>query len=182
MTTTLNDIRDRCRLVDGHWLWAGALSDGWPRIAAPEYTRHNGRKISQHGRRAVWHVIHQKPIPAGWRVFGTCKERTCVNPDHLVCEPTAERGRKVAKSGKWKGDLRRIAAVRATARKRSHLTPELIEYIRMSPKTGKALCEELGLGRTVVSKVRSGKTTAYTPVGGLFTGLLAANESNRRAA
>jgi hypothetical protein len=168
----LKTIRDRCRLVDGHWLWAGALSEGWPRVAAAEYTRHEGRKVSQHGRRAVWHVMHEKPIPNGWRVFGTCEERTCINPDHIECIPTAERGRRVRETGEQKGNLRRITAVRVAARKRSTLTPELIELITSSPKTGKALSEETGLGRTVISKVRKRKPHAYTPVGGMFTGLM----------
>ena len=179
---TLDDIKGRCKIVDGHWLWAGACSDGWPRIAAPEFTRHDGRKTSQHGRRAVWHVINRQPIPAGWRVFGTCEERTCINPEHIVCEPTAKWGKRVANSGKWRGLAERITKVRAAGRKRSHLTPDLIEAILASPKTGQALTVELGLSRTVISKARCGKATAFQPVGGLFTGLLATNDSKRRAA
>lgn len=173
MAKTIDDIRGRCVLIDGHWLWKGALSEGWPRIAAPEFTKHEGRQISQHGRRAVWHILNRKAIPKGYRVWGTCSERTCLNPEHIALETTAERGRKVAKSGKLKGDLARIATVRKSARRRSGLTPELIDTIRMSPKTGRALTQELGLSRTVISKVRTGKTTAFTPVGGLFSGLMA---------
>lgn len=173
MARTIDDIKGRCVLIDGHWLWKGALSEGWPRIAAPEFTNQEGRQVSQHGRRAVWHILNRKAIPKGYRVWGTCSERTCLNPDHATLETTAQRGRKVAKSGKLKGDIKRITTVRANARKRSHLTPELIDTIRMSPKTGQALTLELGLSRTVISKVRTGKVTAFTPVGGLFTGLMA---------
>jgi hypothetical protein len=181
MAKTLKDIEDRCRMVDGHWLWAGAMSDGWPRVYAPDYVK-GGRQLSQPGRRAVWHVVHRKPIPDGWRVFGTCDEPTCLNPDHIACEPPAKRGEKVAASGKWKGNIRKIAASRAAGRKRSHLTPEMIEYILSSPKTGKALSEELKIGRTIISNARRGKARAFMPVGGLFTGLLAANDSKRRSA
>lgn len=182
MTASINDIKDRCRLIDGHWFWAGATSDGYTRIAAPDYTNHDGKKVSQHGRRAVWHVLHGKPIPAGWRVFGTCREKTCLNPLHLICQPTAERGKAVAASGRQKGSVRRITAVRTAGRKRSSLTPELIELILTSPKTGQQLAAETGLGRTVISKVRKGRATAFTPVGGMFTGLMAANEERRWAA
>ena len=182
MAKTMKDIRDRCRMVDGHWLWAGALSEGWPRVAAPEFTRHDGKQVSQHGRRAVWHIKTQAPIPQGWRVFGTCEERCCLNPDHLKCMPVADRGREVADSGKLRGNLKRVAAVRTAARKRSHLTLELIDLILTSPKTGRALTKETGLGRTVISKVRQHKPTAFTPVGGLFTGLMSANDAARRQA
>lgn len=183
MAKTLKEIRDRCYLQDGHWLWRGALSEGWPRVAGPEYTRHEGRQVSsQHGRRAVWHIVNKKAIPEGWRVYGTCNERTCLNPEHLVCQPTAERGREIAASGEWKGNMRKITASRASGRRRSHLTPELIDYICNSPKTGKALAEELSLGRTVISNARRGKARSFQAVGGLFTGLLAANDSKRRAA
>lgn len=182
MTATVNDIKDRCRIEDGHWYWAGATSDGYTRISAPDFTIHGGKMTSQHGRRAMWHVMHRKAIPAGWRVFGTCDEKTCVNPAHLVCQPVAERGKEVAASGREKGSVRRITAIRASARKRSHLTEELIDLILTSDKSGRELMEETGLGRSVISKVRKGHATAFTPVGGLFSGLLAANDDRRRAA
>ena len=37
---TLDDIRQRCVLRDGHWLFRGALSAGkWPRIWGPDLSR-----------------------------------------------------------------------------------------------------------------------------------------------
>jgi plasmid stabilization system protein ParE len=178
----LDDIRARCVIDNGCWLWSGAMSKGWPRIWAPDYTNHNGELKTQTGRRAVWHVKTGGAIPAGWRVFGNCRNRNCIAPHHMECRPVAEEGARVAASEKLKGQVTRIAANRAIGRKRSHLTPELIELIRTSPKTGTAIAAETGLSRATVSRVRVGKALAFDAVGGLFTGLLAANEHHRRAA
>lgn len=176
----LDDIKARCRIVDGHWLWDGAMSDGWPRVFAPDFTLHGGKKASQNGRRAVWHVTKKKPIPKGWRVFGTCEERTCLNPKHMVCQPTAKWGEQLRETGKWLASVNRIVQSRAYWRRRGALTPELIELIHTSPKSAVRLAAETGLSRGAISKVRRGKVTAFTPVGGLVTGLLAANDSQRR--
>ena len=167
----LSQLRERCRVEDGHWLWTGATSDGVPRIWAPDYTK-GGKMASQTGRRAAWHLKQGKPLPEGWRVFGTCTEPACVNPAHAVARPVDEQGAIVAESGKWKGSVRRIAANRAIGRRRSSMTPELFETIKTSKKTGQQIARETGLCRTTVSRVRSGKATAFEPVGGLFTGLL----------
>lgn len=170
----LSQLRERCRVEDGHWLWTGATSDGGvPRVWAPDYTK-GGKMTSQTGRRAAWHLKHRKPLPQGWRVFATCTESACVNPAHSAARPVQEQGAIVAESGKWKGSVRRIAANRAIGRRRSSLTPELFETIKTSEKSGQQIARENGLCRTTVSRVRRGKATAFEPVGGLFTGLLRA--------
>lgn len=170
----MDDIKGRCRIdeLTGCWLWVGAKSEGWPRIWAPDHTNHGGDLRTQTGRRAAWHVKTGKPIPAGWRVFGTCDSRDCCNPAHMVCEPTAARGQKVAASGKLKNNIRRIAANRKTGRTRSSLSPELIAEIRESTETGLQIERRLGISRSTVSRVRTHKPLAFDPVGGVFTGLL----------
>lgn len=170
----MDDIKGRCRIdeLTGCWLWVGAKSEGWPRIWAPDYTNHGGELSTQTGRRAVWHIKTGQPIPNGWRVFGTCDSAVCLNPAHMVCEPTGAHGQKVAASGRLKGRITRITANRAAGRKRSSLTPELIQIIRESSETGVELQKRLGISRTTVSRVRTRKTLAFDPVGGVFTGLL----------
>lgn len=178
----LSDIRDRCHIEDGHWIWRGAVSAGGPNIWAPDFTRLDGKKVSQRGPRAVWHVKTGKAIPNGWRVFKTCDEPMCVNPAHVECKPCVEWGKEMAESGRWKGNVRRIAASRATGRARSSLDAEKVMQVLSSDKSGLQLAKELGACRNAISRLRTGKTTAFTPVGGLFTGLLASNDTGRRAA
>lgn len=176
----LQDIKDRCEIDDDHWLWKGAASSGVPRIWAPDYTARGGEKSAQTGRRAVWHVKHGKAIPNGWRIFAGCDEPMCVAPKHTRCLAPAEEGAAVAASGKWKGRITRITANRAIGRRRSKLTPELVALILSSPKSGSALGRELNLGRSLISKVRTRKTLSHEAVGGLFTGLMAMNDTSQR--
>ena len=178
---TLNEIKGRCRIEDGHWIWTGAKCEGVPRIWAPDYTSKGGRMVAQTGRRAVWHVKTGAPIPAGHRVFGTCTEPCCLHPLHMACRPVSEQGAMVAASGKLKGRVTRIAANRAIGRKRSMVTPEQIAIIQSSSKTGIQLAQELGLTRQIVSKHRSGRVTAFDPVGGMFSGLLIASQYRQGA-
>lgn len=171
---TLDDIKSNCEITeDGHWLWRGGLRvDGRPNIYAPDYTRSDGCMQTQAGLRAVWHIINKKPVPAGWRVFGTCEEKACCCPDHIRCAPEADIGAFTRKTKRYKGKTRRILANQATSRKRSRMTPELIEYIQTSPKTGRALAQELGLGESLVSKARRGEYLAFAGAGCMFTGLI----------
>lgn len=173
MAQTLDEVKARCRIEGKHWIWTGALSEGkWPRIYAPDYTD-GGKMKSQPGRRAVWHLkTAGRSIPHGWRVFG-CDVDLCISPECVVCQPTAKRGEKIAKTGAWKGNPKRIIANRLSGRKRSSLTPELIATISTSDKTGVELEAETGVSRQTISKVRTGRPNAYTPLGGLFTGLIA---------
>lgn len=181
---TLDDIKDRCRIDDdGHWIWTGALSQGkWPRIWAPDHTQPGSPMASQTGRRAVWHVSTGKAIPTRWRVFGTCEMDRCLNPKHMECGTTAEWGAHVSNSGIHTGSIRRLNAARQTGRKRSVLTPDTRMEVITSQETGRAVAQRLGISEQTVSKVRRGHTVCFEPAGGLFSGLIAANDSARRRA
>lgn len=172
MARSLKDVKARCEIEGGHWLWTGALSAGLPNIYAPDYT--TGGMSCQRGARAVWHLHTGQQIPNGWRVFSKCREPLCVNPAHVECKPMPEWGKDVAESGRWRGNMKRIAANRRTARARSNLTPEKVTLILSSDKTGNQLARELGSSRSSVSRIRAGHATAFTPVSGLFTGLVSA--------
>lgn len=167
---TLEDIRERCVITeDGHWLWRGSLRpDGRPNIWAPDYTK--GGMSVQCGPRAVWHCSTGRPIPPNWRAYGTCEEKTCCNPACVACTSEEAFGRWLAKSGKFKGQAKRILANRTTGRARSKLTPELIEEIQFSSETGVALAQRLGLGTSLVSKARRGEVKVFQPLG-MFSGL-----------
>lgn len=168
----LADIRDRCRLEDGHWIWTGASSRGTARIWAPDHTK-GGGMTSQPGARAVWHVKTGQPIPQGFRVFRTCDRRGCIAPQCLVCQPPAQRGQDVAASDTLKGSVRHRVNSRKTGRARSKLNPELIARIKTDPERGYVVARQLGLSKTTVSKVRKHGVPSFEPVGSPFAGLLA---------
>lgn len=180
---TIEEIQGRCRITpEGHWLWAGSLRhDGRANIWAPDYTR--GGMSVQSGPRAVTHCSTLRPIPAGWRCYGTCDEPACCNPEHVTCTTEVAFGRWLKKAGKFKGKTTRILANRAIGRARSKLTPELIAEIQASSETGRALAARLSVGTTLVSKVRRGQARAFTgAAAGMFSALISANDAGRARA
>lgn len=65
----------------GCWLWdASTSADGYGRVML------NGRVQNAH---RVSYEIHVGPVPEGLVVDHLCRNRCCVNPDHL--EPVTER-------------------------------------------------------------------------------------------
>lgn len=180
----LDDIKGRCHIDEGgHWIWKGALSEGkYPHVWAPDHSRPGSPMKRQAGRRAVWHLKTGKPIPAGWRVYGTCEEGRCLNPDHSKCGPTAEWGAHMASSGRYAGSIRRQIAGRKTGRKATTLTPETYMEAITSNEMAKTLAARLGVLPQTISKARNGRLVCFEPAGGMFSGLVAANESNRRRA
>ena len=168
---TLDEIYGRCvpDEITGCKLWRGCTDKYGPRIYAPDM-RFGGQLKTQYDRRAVWQLVNSRPLPRGWRVFGTCGNPACLEYEHMQASTTAERGRKVAESGRQKGLMTRIVANRKIARKQTVLTPELIAEIRSSPETGLQLAARLGIGRSTISKARRHHFTSVEPTG-FFTGL-----------
>lgn len=174
---TLDDIRDACRIDDetGCWEWTGAVDRGLPRIYAPDFSRCKGGMRVQVGRRALWHIVNQKALPRGWRVYGdpaVCTSLTCMNPEHLKAGSIASWGRDRAKAGHLKGNIKLHAHLRKQGRRRSVLTPETYAEILTSTESGAALARRLNISNDTVSKARRGKIKCFQAIGGLFSGLL----------
>jgi hypothetical protein len=169
---SLEDVRVRCRMDGEHWMWGGNLSgNGQVRLWAPNLAR-GGEMTSQNGRRAVWQLKTGKPIPEGHKVYCTCGEELCLNPAHMACRRPADHGRIVAQNGSLKGIPSKIAANRKIVLARSKVTPETYRAVMESDKTGLALSAELGIGRTTISRIRTGQFTAILAVAALpFAGL-----------
>ncbi|KRC36253.1 hypothetical protein [Acidovorax sp. Root219] len=171
---TLEEIKGRCVVKDGHWLWRGALRpDGRPCIYAPDFTRHDGRLVTQCGMRAVWHTANGKAVPEGWRVYGSCDEWTCCNPAHVKCTSEVEFGQWLRETKRYRGQTKRILASRATGRRRAALSPLQVAYVMSSDKTGLALAAELGVSPATLSRYRRGQVPTVPPAGGMFSGLIA---------
>ena len=173
---TLEEIKGRCFIdEEGHWNWRGALTKkGKPSIYAPDYTNHKGKVLThQCGYRAVWHVLNQRAVPEGSRIFSMCGEATCCNPEHIRCMPVTAYGRRQASKGTLKGQTTRIQANRAIGRKRAKLTPEMVSRIQASDQSLASLAAELGISTCTAWRARQGKSVIPPASSGIFSGLLA---------
>lgn len=182
---TLDDIKARCFIDDeGHWIWKGANNEGkYPHVWAPDYSKDGAPMCTQTGRRAVWHLKTKQPIQKGWRVYGTCGHTLCLNPKHMACGPVSEWGKHLRDTGIFKNKPKRIAANRAIGQKLAKTTPESIADIMGSDESGLQIAERIDLSPQLISRVRNGKAgICWEPVGGIFSGLLAANETSKRRA
>lgn len=83
---TLEQKLEQCyQVIEGCWVvvkykgcWSGTQRQpdgiGYPRIP------HNGKKVSAH---VSAHEVWVGPVPVGYQVDHTCKNKTCINPAHL---------------------------------------------------------------------------------------------------
>jgi hypothetical protein len=172
---TLQDIKDRCVVDDftDCWNWKGAISHGkHSRIWAVDYTR-GGKLAAQPGKRAVWHIINQRALPNGWRVYSNCANTLCLNPDHISAGSTELWGRAVTRNGVHKNSVaRKIAAKR---RQGAHTTLDQFSQAeirrRSANETGLSLAREFGVSKSLVSRIIRGETSSSAAMG-IFSGLI----------
>lgn len=126
--------------------WQGAKS-----TAGYGQKRLNGKTVYVH--RLAYIEAHGE-IPKGLVVRHTCDNPACYNVDHLIIgtqkqnmQDCSERGR-VNKATKATGEAQGL----------SKLTEVSVKYIRESNLSGSKLAKELGVSRSTVNRVRSGKT------------------------
>lgn len=128
-------------------IWQGRISNGSPVI----YLDGVYRTV----RRVVWEDANG-PIKPGLHASSRCRDQACVRLEHIRLLTIKQIAQLAAREGKF-ASLRRRAMVAAGARKRSRLTPEMVERIRQA-ESGAAIARELGIAKSTASKIRRGES------------------------
>lgn len=117
--------------------------------------------------RTVMAELLKKTKRADQVITTTCKNKRCINPDHL---------RAISKSAVLKGSFSdyknpiRSAKISAYARaNKAKLTLEQAREIRVSDKTQRELAIEYGVNKATIGSIKSGRTWKET--GSLWRGL-----------
>ncbi len=93
-------FRDKVLAESPHecWLWTGFISNsGYGRIG----TYGEPMKVG-YAHRVSWELL-RGPIPEGFEVDHLCRNRWCVNPDHLEPVPPEEN---IRRAFAWRRDQR----------------------------------------------------------------------------
>jgi hypothetical protein len=91
-------------LSSGCWLWTGAKSSrpGWPQHAYPMYavTTRPPRMMHAHKFAYEWEL---GPVPVGLEIDHTCRNKLCVNPEHMEAVTHQENCKRRLRSGPLPG-------------------------------------------------------------------------------
>lgn len=104
--------------------------------------------------------LHKGPIPDDMLVMHTCDNRACVNPAHLKLGTYSDNTLDAVTKGRWP-QSRHGKYVRGADHGNSKLTEEIVRAIRVSLLPDTQLARVLGIDRTTVADVRTGRTWSH---------------------
>lgn len=167
-------IRGRCDEIGDCWIWKGATG-GRSELPCMHY---NGK--TQYVRRVVYEITHGQAV--GKRVVSpACENSLCVSPACAEAMARKTALQRAGKRGAYSGHSKIMASTK-TQRAKSRYSDDLIAMIRTSDAGPLQLSRETGMSLSYVKAIRSGKFRREyaNPFCGLFTSLMAANESTAR--
>ena len=156
-TITMAHIKARCIEEGDCWIWQGSvLGNGYPSMSIKDET--------YLVRRVVLEIVG-KPPKKYQPVICSCRNKLCVNPEHLTRSSHSKVGRDTAALGVF-SELTKCAknAKASRARESTRLTMELANEIRLRPESGKVLSGIYGVSKNQINAIKRGDAWKdYTP-------------------
>lgn len=153
----IEDLKGRCVVDPDTACWHLRSANGrqLPRTETAYVWLHGVGVIS--AKRGAW-LLRNGELPApGKRVFAICKSpHDCVNTSHLRALTTAEYGQHLRRTGRLRGDARRMVLNRVVGSRRAKLTPETAQWARESEQSTADVAHGLLVSESLVTKVRRG--------------------------
>lgn len=173
---TLRLIRGRCDEIGECWIWRGSVG-GYSKLPC---MHHDGK--TRYVRRVVYDLAHPEKGAASRVVTPKCVNPMCVSPLCLEAMPRKEALQRAGRRGSYSRPTKAINEA-LTQRAKSRISEETVVLIR-SAESATAVSRATGVSLSYVKAIRRGvaRKDYSNPFAGLFSGLLAANETGRRAA
>jgi hypothetical protein len=114
-------------VVTGCWVWQRSTRNGYGQVY------YAGKQIGAH---VAYYRQHKGDVPSGMQIDHLCRNRACVNPDHLEPVTPAENTRRGAKCDRVR---------------------PYVDLIRTSDEGAERLAAKLGVSANTVRRIRSGE-------------------------
>jgi len=121
--------------TDDCWLWIESINERYGRF------RFEGKLILAH---RFSYLLNGDVIPKGHVLRHKCRNRKCVNPQHLESGTQAENNRDQIRDG---------TSARGTKHHKNKLTETQVREIRLSNKSQKEIAKEYGVAKETISSI-----------------------------
>jgi hypothetical protein len=155
---------------EGCWIWQNYTDGSQPQ------GRYLGRCVKV--RRIVWQEHNGAEVPPKSTTVCRLGKAACVTPEHAVVVSRSDRQRGRVQPPTWR------AAIADARQRNAKISAEDVAAIRESTETLLVLGARYGISDTHVGRIRNGQAWRdyASPFAGMFSALLASNDSARRAA
>jgi hypothetical protein len=152
---TLAFIKSRCRIDPRTecWDWANYITKSG-------YGRMSIDGVSKWVHRVVWELVNGAISPRK-RVYHDCDNRTCCNPEHLLCGTQLQIIRAAKSKGRLSSGVRHSLATTPRRRARSDMTMAKARQIRRACAAGtsqRAASKKFKVSRFTVQSIVTRKT------------------------
>jgi hypothetical protein len=180
LSDALYKIRLRCTEEGNCWLWTGATHGTNGGVVDQRTPSMHFEGATRSVRRVVYAIKHGA-VPKGKVVSPDCGQRLCVSPHCLKAVTVKESKRRAAARGAYSNPAKNRRGA-LTKRAASWITEELVQTIKAHAGPASRIASETGVSLSHVKAIRRGaaRRDFSSPMVGMFTSLLASNESSAR--